>query len=835
MRAFIAKAVAPLALTAAILCGSAQASDIAGRPYTIDDLLTQAAFGNVLIDPSDRWIVFEQAAPYTALPRYDRGLYGRAASNVLWIADARTNAPPQRLLPEQEGMGHVLGDWSPSGRSLLVFRLQAGKWELGVLDMETRRVRWLDVRPEAGGYGRVVQWLSDDELVLLDRKAAGLPFVIGWDADAIGLTRERWEQQSRGASHTGTVLGSGRFSADTPVSPDLDLIRLDLRTGVRTTLSTGRFFDLELSPDRRRVAAMTLGAMPPVDQDRPLWSTDKPEERHIEIVDLETGDIVRPCGDCAVAPFLMDWSADSRNILAWMTGSDGPTSGDLAGLRVDGSVEVFNRFGLEPDVTATSVASFTAVRALWQGDRPVLRARQGSDGRYDWFRLEPAGSVNLTGRLKTSPSRIDAVEGEDLIAFAEGAAWRIPARGPARRVSRQGSLQSFAPFDILDAPRLRYNGAGSVAPRLAVEASGRLTTVAGRWRAPEADDKTLVTPIVGGSDLVIEEILRNGVRSLEQRRPDGPIRVLATLNDHLAEVRFAEPVPVSHTGPDGTELTSWLYLPTVPAAGPIPLVVLTYPGRPIRPQRDPAEFMTELNFQQLTAAGFAVLTPSVPRPFYPAEPAVGLADQLLEVVDAALAQHPQLDAERMVYWGQSFGGYSGLAVATQTDRFRAIIVQAVVSNLSQKWGEFAPWNRADPRWGTSMRHDSGWTETSQGGMGGPPWSDPDRYVRNSPLFQADRIKTPILIMQGDRDMGIGQAESLFAALWRQNKDVRFVTWWGEGHTVESVANLREMYRQIFKWLQETGASPDTTGPQGTVTVTNASPRPSASSPPGPPS
>ncbi|WP_255568153.1 S9 family peptidase [Brevundimonas sp. PAMC22021] len=251
-------------------------------------------------------------------------------------------------------------------------------------------------------------------------------------------------------------------------------------------------------------------------------------------------------------------------------------------------------------------------------------------------------------------------------------------------------------------------------------------------------------------------------------------------------------------------------MPTTPVAGRTPLVVLAYPGRLETPQRDPAEFVTELNFQQLTAAGYAVLRPSLPRPFYPAEPAAGLADQLLAVVDQALREHPELDGDRLVYWGHSFGGYGGLAVATQTRRFRSIIVQASVANLFQKWGEFAPWNRADPRWGTSMRPDQGWVEMSQGGMGAPPWADPDRYARNSPLLQADRIETPILIMKGERDTGLGQSESMYAALWRQNKDVRLITWWGEGHTVESPANLREMYRQILRWLAET--APPSAGP-----------------------
>jgi len=815
MRTFIAKTASLLSLAIALVCGpswagTAEAAErTGGRSYTIDDLLNQAAFGRTTIDPNGRWIVFEQQAPYSDGGRYDLGLFTRSSTNVLWIADADRNEPAKRLLSPSEGVGHVLGDWSPSGRKLLVFQLQDDVWRLGVLELASRAIRWLDVHPDAGGYGRIVQWRSDDELVLIDRHEATLPFVIGWDPEALALTRERWALQASGAAPSLTMMGAGAFADEAPVSPDADLVRLDLRTGVKTLLSTGRFFDLELSPDGASVAAMTLGVMPPVDQMRPLWPVDKPERRHLQLIDLVSGSVTRPCDNCEVAPFLMGWSPDSRQVLVWLPGSDGPTSGELAAVASDGRVQTFDRFGLEPDVAATSVASFTTVRALWQGDRPVLKARPGSAGRYDWYRLETTRAVNLSAAMATAPARIDAIgENDVLIGVAEGSAWRMPPDGRAQRIGfrsagGKGRIQPFAPFGVLDAPRLRYNAARIGPAVWGVEPSGRLAPADGAWRAPDPDAGLLVTPVTAGARHVVEETERNGVRSLELRQADGSVRVLSTLNAYLADVRFSPPVAVAHAGPDGGALTSWLYLPTLPPEGAIPLVVLAYPGRPSQAQRDPAEFATELNLQQLTAAGYAVLTPSVPRPFYPSEPAKGLADQLLAVVDATLEQHPELDGDRLVYWGQSFGGYSGLVVATQTDRFRSIIVQASVSNLSQKWGEFAPWNRADPRWGISMRHAAGWAEQSQGAMGGPPWSDPDRYVRNSPLFQADRIRTPILIMHGDRDMGLGQAESLFSALWRQNKDVRFLTWWGESHTVESAANLREMYRQILLWLDET--------------------------------
>lgn len=828
MRKLIAKVAGVLTLAMVVLCGPSWATPDGqpGRPYTIDDLLNQATFGGTTIDPTHRWIVFEQSAPYLEIDRFDLGLFRRATSHVLWIADATGDGPAERLLPASEGVGYVTGDWSPSGRSLLVFRLRENRWSLGVLELATRTIRWLDVNPDAGGYGRVVQWRSEHELVLFDRREADLPFVIGWDPQAQGLIRKRWDLQASGRAPTHTVMGAGAFSTDTPVSPDVDLVRIDLGTGQKTVLSTGRFFDLELSPDHTHVAAMTLGTMPPVDQDRPLWPVDKPERRHVRIVDLDTGTVTHPCGDCAVAPFLMGWSSDSRRVLVWLTGTDGPASGELAAVHARGGMETFDRFGLEPDVTATRVASFTAVRALWQGDRPVLRARRGSSGRYDWHRLEPDRTVNLSAGLSAAPDRIDTIDRGDLIGIADGTAWRIAPTGRVRRMAPAADLRPFAPFDVLDAPRLRYNTPGTGAFLLGLDGSGRLGPVGASWpRLP--DDGFLVTPVAGTPRHVVEETVRNGVRSLRVRRPDGQVRVVATLNPYLGDVNFSPPVAVSHVGPGGEALTSWLYLPTHAAAGKIPFVVLTYPGRPSQPQRDPAEFVLEVNLQQLTAAGYAVLTPSLVRPFHPAEPATGLADQLLAVVDAALMGHPDLDGDRMAYWGQSFGGYGGLVVATQTDRFRSIIVQASMFNMSSKWGEFAPWNRADPRWGISMRHGAGWTEQSQGAMGGPPWSDPDRYVRNSPLFQADRIRTPILIMHGERDMALGDAESLYSALWRQNKDVRFITWWGEGHSVESAANVREMYRQILDWLAAT------TGPRATVPTPVAPSIAEASSPPGP--
>jgi dipeptidyl aminopeptidase/acylaminoacyl peptidase len=96
-------------------------------------------------------------------------------------------------------------------------------------------------------------------------------------------------------------------------------------------------------------------------------------------------------------------------------------------------------------------------------------------------------------------------------------------------------------------------------------------------------------------------------------------------------------------------------------------------------------------------------------------------------------------------------------------------------------------------------------ETGQLWMGSPPWIEPMRYVRNSPIFQADRVRTPLLIIQGDEDyVPIQQGEEFFTALYRHGKRARFVRYWGEGHVLESPANIRDLWAQIYRWLEENG-------------------------------
>src|SRR5690606_10320901 len=90
-----------------------------------------------------------------------------------------------------------------------------------------------------------------------------------------------------------------------------------------------------------------------------------------------------------------------------------------------------------------------------------------------------------------------------------------------------------------------------------------------------------------------------------------------------------------------------------------------------------------------------------------------------------------------------------------------------------------------------------------GGLGTPPFADTDRYVRNSHVLAADRITVPVLLFTAGREYGApGQAEELFSALYRQQKDVVLVTYRGEGHVLSSPANIRDFYETVWAWLDE---------------------------------
>lgn len=114
--------------------------------------------------------------------------------------------------------------------------------------------------------------------------------------------------------------------------------------------------------------------------------------------------------------------------------------------------------------------------------------------------------------------------------------------------------------------------------------------------------------------------------------------------------------------------------------------------------------------------------------------------------------------------GASYGGFMTQYLQTRTDIFAAAISHAGISALSSYWGE--------GYWGYGY--------CSVANAGTYPWNAPEFFTKQSPLFNADKIKTPLLLLHGNADTNvpIGESIQMFAALEdpRENRGVRAGGW-----------------------------------------------------------
>ncbi len=158
---------------------------------------------------------------------------------------------------------------------------------------------------------------------------------------------------------------------------------------------------------------------------------------------------------------------------------------------------------------------------------------------------------------------------------------------------------------------------------------------------------------------------------------------------------------------------------------------------------------------------------------------------LMAGVDAALAKYAFLDADRMAVTGGSYGGFMTNWVVTQTDRYKAAVTVASVSNLISFYG-------------TSLYQLLIETE-----FNGLPWDNYDLLWHFSPLRHVKNVRTPTLLLHGekDNDVPITQAEEFYIALKKLGVPARFVRYPNEGHGVRQPQHKEHYYREMFDWFE----------------------------------
>lgn len=184
------------------------------------------------------------------------------------------------------------------------------------------------------------------------------------------------------------------------------------------------------------------------------------------------------------------------------------------------------------------------------------------------------------------------------------------------------------------------------------------------------------------------------------------------------------------------------------------------------------------SFYMYAADGYAVFLPDIR--FEVGRPGASAAKCLLpgvqRIVDLGVA-----DPDAIALHGHSWSGYQTAQVITLTDRFACAVAGAPVSNMTSAYGGI--------RYGSGLSRQFQY-EMSQSRIGASLWERRDLYIENSPVFFADRIRTPLLIEFGDEDEAVPwtQGIELYMAMRRLDKPCVMLQYHGEPHHLKKYAN-----------------------------------------------
>jgi dipeptidyl aminopeptidase/acylaminoacyl peptidase len=371
----------------------------------------------------------------------------------------------------------------------------------------------------------------------------------------------------------------------------------------------------------------------------------------------------------------------------------------------------------------------------------------------------------------------------------------VPAQGGSARNITPGIPASpswltwQSPDKVLFAGR--FDGDSGVA---AVElASGKVRQI---WRGPES--------ILKNESISVSA---DGARSAIVRHSSAkPPEVWAGITGSWNQITHAnEEVQPSwgevksiHWTSDKMKIQGWLAYPVgFDANHPdpkrrFPMVVVIHGGPAAEAASGwPGSFFSSTLYG-LTKEGYFVLFPN-PRGSYGQGEAFtrgnvkdfGYGDlrDILTGVDSVVKTLP-VDNERIGITGWSYGGYMTMWAITQTNRFRAAVSGAGLSNFQSYYGENDIDQWMIPYFGASVYDDSA------------------VYARSSPITFIKNAKTPTLIVVGDRDGEVPapQSREFWHALKALGVETQYVVYEGEGHSIQKPEHRKDIGERLTAWF-----------------------------------
>ena len=197
--------------------------------------------------------------------------------------------------------------------------------------------------------------------------------------------------------------------------------------------------------------------------------------------------------------------------------------------------------------------------------------------------------------------------------------------------------------------------------------------------------------------------------------------------------------------------------------------------------RAPSPGRSSINYSFYTSRGYVIFNPDIVyRDGYPGESAYNaVIPGITSLIDKGFIDKDKIGAQ-----GHSWGGYQVAHLATKTDIFAAIESGAPVVNMISAYGGI--------RWDSGLSRQFQYEHT-QSRIGGTPWEFPMRYIENSPIYNMDKVNTPILIMHNDKDGHVPwyQGIEYFTALRRLGKPSWLLNYNGARHWPLKMRNRKD--------------------------------------------
>ncbi len=169
-----------------------------------------------------------------------------------------------------------------------------------------------------------------------------------------------------------------------------------------------------------------------------------------------------------------------------------------------------------------------------------------------------------------------------------------------------------------------------------------------------------------------------------------------------------------------------------------------------------------------------------------------VADDIIEGTQQFMTEHTFVDQRKIGCIGASYGGFMSQYLQTKTDLFAAAISHAGISDHTSYWGE--------GYWGYS------YSEVSAANS--YPWKNKELFVDRSPLFNVEKIHTPLLFLHGaaDTNVPVGESIQMYTALKLLGRETALVIVDGQDHHILDYHKRIQWQNTIFawfaKWLQD---------------------------------